>query len=369
MLLLILTGIFFRPFICALAFPYLNLVYSLVFLICLGVYLIYKRPVFAKNQALVWPLSLFYLALCLSVIFSQDRSNSLALVYQYLNGLGLLWVAVSLSEKNKLLTIRTLILAGLAVSLLSLYHYFFGFSHVLDYSSANNLTSPFILDYLQRKRAFFPFVTPGALGGYLAMIFFLVLACKNRFWPAGLIFTALLLTKSLGAFLSLLCALVVYLGVQGKLKKNHFRILAGLLLLLIIMIVWRSSTQKEHLQPVFSALMRINYWQESLAIIKGHPFVGIGLGNFNLPNSRYAHNAYLQIWAEMGILGLASFLWMIAVIFRNCLKKLAQLPDKKQIAGLLAASSVFLIHNLFDFTFFLPEIALVWWVILGLASL
>ena len=249
---------------------------------------------------------------------------------------------------------------------MAIYQYLFGFKHVLDYLSTNKLSFPFTLDYLGRNRVFFPFLTPGALGGYLAMIIFLSLTNKNRIWFMMLIFPALLLTKSLSAFLSLFCALIIYFGVLGKLKKTNILLLAVLFLLIVVMVIGRSATQKEYLHPAFSAIMRLNYWQESLSVIKAHPFVGVGLGNFNLQNSRYAHNAYLQIWAEMGVLGLFSLIWIITSVLRAGFKNLAQSLHKRQIAGLLAASVVFLAHNFLDFTFFLPEISLIWWVILGL---
>ena len=195
----------------------------------------------------------------------------------------------------------------------------------------------------------------------------LFLINKNGIWFTLLVFTALLLTKSPNAFLSLFWVLIIYFGIQGKLKKANILLLAGLFLLIIAVIIGRSLTPQGHLHPVFSAMMRLNYWQESLAIINAHPFAGVGLGNFNLQNSRYAHNTYLQIWAEMGLFGLFSLAWIIATAFKICFKNLAQSLDKRQIAGLLAASAVFLVHNFLDFTFFLPEISLIWWVILGLA--
>ncbi|MFH1191362.1 MAG: O-antigen ligase family protein [Candidatus Omnitrophota bacterium] len=367
MLLVILILIFVRPFICALAFPYLNLAYFLALLIFLGGYLIYKKPAFAKIQPFIYSLVLFFLALCAAVIFSQNKIHSLEQLYQYISGLGLFLIVVSFSEKDKLLTMQTVILAGLAVSLLASYQYFFGFNHVSEYLLNNKLSFPFALDYLQSKRVFLPFVTPGALGGYLAMILILSIVNKYRMWLIPLIFFALLLTKSVSAFLSLFCALIIYFGVQGKLKKINFLLLAGLFLLIVVMIIGRSVTQKAYLHPVFSTIMRLNYWQEALAVIKAHPFVGVGLGNFNLSNSRYAHNSYLQIWAEMGILGLFSLIWIVSVVFKVGFKNLTQSLYKRQIAVLLAASAVFLIHNFLDFTFFLPEISLIWWVILGLA--
>jgi len=366
MLLIILILIFIRPFICALAFPYSNFFYSLTLLIFLGAYLIYKKPLFTKKSGLVYPFVFFYLALSLSLFFSQDRFNSLAQLYQYLSGLGLLWVASSLPAEDRLNTIKLILLAGLIISALAIYQYLFGFKHVLDYLSPNQTSWPFLLSYLQRKRAFFPFVTPGALGGYLAMVMFLSLSSKNRIWFILPVFVALLLTKSVSAFACLLGGLVVYFAVQHKLKRINILLLGGLFLLVLIMIIGRSATEQGYLQPGFSALMRLNYWQETLMIIRDHPLVGIGLGNFNLANSRYAHNSYLQVWAEMGILGLVSLIWIIWAVMRAGLKKLTQTPGQKQAACLLAASAVFLMHNAIDFTFFLPEVSLIWWVILGL---
>jgi O-antigen ligase len=91
----------------------------------------------------------------------------------------------------------------------------------------------------------------------------------------------------------------------------------------------------------------------------------VGLGNFNLFSARYAHNSYLQFWAETGILGITSLLWLIAAVLKSAIKSVKQSKDKKFMAGLITANAVFLIHNLFDFTFFLPEVSLIWWVIFG----
>lgn len=366
MLLILLAAIFIRPFISAQAFPYLNFVYSAGLLAFLGIYVICKKLSFSKFQALIYPVILFILALFISLIFSQNKINSLAQLYKYISGLLLFLAAASLSEDDKSLVIQAILLTGLTVSLLAIYQYFLGFRHVADYLANNRLVFPFASDYLSRGRVFFPFVTPGALGGYLAMVIPLLLINKNRIWLILPIFLALFLTGSLGAFLSLFCALIIYFCLGGKLKKSKVAVLFGLFIAMIVIFIYRSATRIEHIQPYFSTVMRLNYWKETLGIIQAHPFAGIGLGNFNLRMSRYAHNSYLQIWAEMGILGLFAFTWIAYAVLKSCIKNLAQLPYKRQAACLLAAGLVFLIHNFLDFTFFLPEVVFVWWVILGL---
>jgi putative inorganic carbon (HCO3(-)) transporter len=365
MLLIFLIIIFILPFISSLAFPYLNTVYSVTLAIFLGAYVFYEKPSFPKTKIIIHPIILFFLVFFVSGLFSQNKLNSLSEVNNYIAGVLLFFVAASLSERGKTLVMETIILSGLVISFLAIYQYFFGFKHVLDYLSNNGFSSPFVLDWLQRKRAFLPFVTPNALGGYLALVLPLVLV--NKTWFILPIFFALLLTKSLGALFALFCASVIYFFLQDKLKKINILFLAGLLVLIAVIFILRSVTPNQHTLPVFSSIMRLNYWQGTWEIIKAYPFLGVGPGNFNLMMSRYAHNSYLQIWAEMGILGLISFIWIIAGIFKVCFRSLKNSFHKVRITVLLTASAVFLIHNFFDFTFFLPETVYIWWIILGLA--
>jgi O-antigen ligase len=367
MLPVILAMVFIRPFISSLAFPFLDLIYCLCLLVFLSVYLICRKPEYSRIRDLRYPLAAFCLVLYLAVLFSSQKAESFACLYQYACGLGFFLFAATLSGKEKDRAIRVILWGGVAVGLLGGYQYLFGFRHVLDYLSGSVNSSSFALDYLQRRRIFAPFVTPSALGGYLAMVILLALSGKKSTWMAWALFLVFFLTKSPGAFLSLFLALLIYISVQGKFRKKDFIILTVLLLLLTAMVAIRSFTHKHYLQPGFSVSMRLQYWRESLVFIKAHPWLGAGLGNFSLGSSRFAHNSYLQLWSETGLLGLAGFCWFIFSALKICLKNIKESVDKKYAAGVLAAVSVFLIHNFMDFTFFLPEVSFIWWVILGLA--
>lgn len=367
MLATLLTLIFIRPFISSLAFPYLNLIYSTLLLSFLVAWLIAKRVSLKHFPQIKLPLILFILALLISLCFSQDPLLSLGELYKYATGFLIFLCVFSLAFKDKKKILLCLVWSGLLVSAFAIYQYFFGFRHLSDYILRQQISDPFILDYLGRKRVFSPFVTPTVLGGYLAMIIPLALSQRNKVYLIIPLAIALLLTKSISALLSIFAGILFYFYWDGRLERKKIIAIGGIWVIAALVLMTRLSTTKEHLQPLFSALMRLNYWGDTLGIIKAAPLTGAGLGNFNLAYSRYAHNAYLQIWAEMGILGICAFFWLIIKAYKLAYQDIRNLADKQTpLIGLMAASAVFLIHNFVEFTFFLPEVTTLWWVILGL---
>jgi len=365
--LIFLALIFIRPFISSLAFPYANTMYSYILMLFLGVYLIRYGIERGRVEPLKLALIIFCITLIISVFFSQDRLNTFKELYKYITGILLLIVSASALRETKLKIINIIIFAGLIISLLAIYQYFFGFRHVLEYMRHNNINSDFALDYLKRNRVFFPFVTADILGGYLIMILALVLIDKKYRWFIFPILCALLLTKSLGALLSLFLGLVIYFCLQDAVKRKKVAFFLGLSALSIVLVfVIRQLTSKEHTQPVFSILTRMSYWQGALCVIKAHPIAGVGLGNFGLAASRYAHNSYLQIWAEAGVLGIIGFSAVIFTIMKIGYARIKQAKDSTILKGLMVALIMLLFHNLIDFTLFLPEVFFIWWVIAGL---
>ncbi len=364
---LLLTLIFIQPFaffLIEFSFPYF--IYSSLLLIFLMVWILVKGLPLERIRPIKYPIIAFSAALLVSLIFSYNKIVSLKELYKYITSLLLFLIATSLSGKEKTMLVKGIILAAILVSILAIYQYVFGFKHLWEYIAKNNITDPFILDYVNSKRVFIPFVTPNVLGGYLAMIIPLTLIGKKKLLVAVPLSFALLLTQSIGATLSLFLSIIVYFYLQEKLGKKGFFFLFGLLIITILVLVTRFTTAKQQLHPAFSTLMRLNYWKGTLQIIKLAPLTGVGLGNFNISYTRFAHNSYLQLWAEMGILGLISILWLIAAIFKSAFDSINSAAHRNQTVCFISACSVFLAHNFIDFTFYLPEVAFIWWIILGL---
>lgn len=240
----------------------------------------------------------------------------------------------------------------------------------------------FALEYLSRGRAFIPFPTPTALAGYL--ILFAPLSCaflfKNQKKPNApvcatnilslLIFfgisLALLSTQSLGALLSLAIAATIALFQ----KKYHFKKTTALFTILFLGIALitvfylRKSQALEFNQPHVSISNRFFYWKQAALNIMHHPWLGFGLGNYPHFKTISAHNTYLQIWAETGILGFLAFLMLAAQMFKKAFKE--NFKENPHLFSLWIGSIAFLIHNACDFTFFYPEIALQWWAVAAL---
>ncbi|MGD0336264.1 MAG: O-antigen ligase family protein [Candidatus Omnitrophota bacterium] len=366
MTLVLLILIFIRPLIASLAFPVLNAIYSPLLLLFLAAWIIVYGLKTEAIRPIQYPLFLFILALLVSVLSSQNIGLSISCLDKYALAI-LIMVIVSSLKKETDTIISCLLFTSFLVSCLAFYQYIFGFQRVLTYMAKNNIYDPFSWEYIAQRRVFFPFVTPNTLAGYLSMMLPLALTKRNRFIFILPLTLALLLTRSLGGISSAAAAILLYFCLT---KKFNAKIIAGMAALaigtILVVLAIRSSAVKTHFQPAFSAVMRINYWRETLRIIWAHPLLGIGLGNFNIAYSRFSHNSYLQIWAEMGILGIVSFLWIVWSFGLCALKNIKKSRNNIAIACLAAAGASFCLHNFLDFSFFLPEVSLLWWIICGL---
>ena len=368
MQLLVLALIFIRPFISSLAYPWANSVYSLAFIAILLFWLTRNKAALEKLKQLSLPVICFSLALALSYYFSINRIVSSGELYKYLNAILLILAFAGLTDENKKHYLAGILTCGIVISILAIYQYFIGFAHLRNFINTHNITTPFVLDYLRQKRVFFPFVTPSTLAGYLAMVAPLILLYKRRAWLAIPLFYALFLTQSLGAFISLFLAALIYVLLRNDSRKIIGIFLLGLASFIPLIFFMRVVSGKGHLSPLFSVFMRVNYWQDTIGIITLHPLLGVGLGNFNLLYSRYAHNSFLQFWAEAGLFSIASLCWLVYAVIKNSAYKIKGIAKDKEALVLITCLSAFVFHNLWDFSFFLPEVSLIWWAILGLLS-
>lgn len=85
-----------------------------------------------------------------------------------------------------------------------------------------------------------------------------------------------------------------------------------------------------------SNTQRLLIWKASLKSIVKHPALGIGIGNFPVVLNQdiklskagsSAHNLYLHIAAEMGLLALVAALWFLIVLIQKIFRHFRDSPD------------------------------------------
>lgn len=125
---------------------------------------------------------------------------------------------------------------------------------------------------------------------------------------------------------------------------------------------------------------RLFMWQAAWRMIEDRPIIGHGLNTFMANyltywvggerQPRYAHNCYLQIWAETGLLGLGTFLvliWCTVGLWLRAMRGMPEGPNRLMLLGLTAGLVAFLVQSAFDTNFYALRQAVLFWVLAGFA--
>jgi len=111
----------------------------------------------------------------------------------------------------------------------------------------------------------------------------------------------------------------------------------------------------------YAVIERLAHWQAALDMVRDHFWLGVGFGNYEPAYHHYAlinwpfplghaHNYYLNLLAETGVLGLAAYVGVWTAVFWQTIRLLYRLDNlPRGIAlGLLAAFSALAVHHLVD---------------------
>jgi putative inorganic carbon (HCO3(-)) transporter len=111
----------------------------------------------------------------------------------------------------------------------------------------------------------------------------------------------------------------------------------------------------------YAVLERLAHWQAAIDMARAHPWLGVGFGNYEAAYPHYrlmnwihplghAHNYYLNIMAETGLLGTAAYLFFWAAVIGQSVRQIGRLgwPWRGVALGLLAAWAYLSVHHLVD---------------------
>jgi O-antigen ligase len=126
---------------------------------------------------------------------------------------------------------------------------------------------------------------------------------------------------------------------------------------------------------------RAHFWRGAVEIVKAHPVLGVGLGAFSAAYTRYdtlsgtyrleqAHNDYLQLLTDAGLVGGLLGLFFVAWLFREAFRRMRSHDRfRRGVAlGALTGCAGALVHSLFDFTLHTAANGLMFLVLAALAT-
>lgn len=172
------------------------------------------------------------------------------------------------------------------------------------------------------------------------------------------------------------CALVI------KKRFNFLFLALAFILLLFLMPLSRVRVIQSMSLSNFDCIRndsRFQLWTAAVNIFKDFPILGAGPGNYGdlmqnfSPEKLYdgtthmhAHNTYLEVLAEMGILGLMSFLWIFVLFFKVCYRSIRGSPNAYNISFMIMFVGV-AVSELFVSTILVGvSLPVVFWFLLGM---
>jgi len=202
---------------------------------------------------------------------------------------------------------------------------------------------------------------------------------------AGVLFLTLVNSLSRGAWIALACGVLVMVFALGRRAKAAIAVLLASVLLIVVLALAGAVppvlsdrfdqlvTQIQIFDPRgvvptpdnYALVERMVHWEVAGNMFLSNPWTGVGFGNFNTlftkfgiqgwPYSRgNAHNYYLNVAAETGVVGLIGYMIMLITAFTvgfRALRRVRLRGDtygEAVVIGALGLLTTFVVHNFFE---------------------
>jgi putative inorganic carbon (HCO3(-)) transporter len=341
-----------------------------------------RRDLALAGGRLMLSLALVLLALLASSLMADRLGLAYKEIIKWLElvTVFLFSVAYLKTERRQQVILSALFLAGTAEALYGVFQYVTG-------------QGPSAFTLGEALRAYGHFEQPNPFAGYLATILPLGVALAVRRRPRAFAILAavaacsagagILLSLSRGAWVGVVLALAVMLATWSQASRRWLAPAAGgvaVLILLTASSVLPAGWSDRLVAVVenfgifdvrtvqvtsenFAVVERMAHWQAAWYMLLDHPILGVGAGNYpaaydsySLPGWRealgHAHNYYLNMAAEAGLVGAAALGLLMVQIYRSIASGLKASPSgtyrRALLVGLLGSFVVLTVHNLFD---------------------
>ncbi len=333
--------------------------------------------------ALDWATVGFVVLAAASLAVSQNKGVSLREFRVIVLEPALFYWMIRMGVRERAVLRRlaiSLLVAGLAVSLYGLYQY-------VAHGDA------IVVEGVRRMRAVYG--SPNNLSLFLGRVIPLALAIAlagTTHWlrRASAVVLAVLvlcffLTFSRGGWLlSLPAGFLTVAFLRGR--RTTLMVLGALLLCLALLLPIAGTERLTSLLDLEqgTTFRRIGLWRAAWRMISDHPITGVGLDNFlyrypdymlpeawEEPNLSHPHNIVLDFWTRLGIGGPVVLAVLLLAFFQAALRLYWRLPEGDEhaiILGWTASMVATLAHGMVDHSYFLVDLALVFFLTLGWVS-
>ncbi len=346
------------------------------------------------------PLWLFVGLAIVSCVFSIYKYVSFEETLRLLTMVGVLYLVVNNFDRWMSFRLAaTVIIMGTAMSILGLSQYFLGLDHSW-WRPENFIASTYVNH--NHFAGYLEMAIPLAIASTFALKREKISPVKLLSLRIGLIIApvfmlvAFLLSQSRGGWISLAISLLVMNIVLIKKKVLPKITLYVFLFFIFIVVAYILSGTDDIAQRLRSVEQinnessldgRIEMWKGSIEMIKANPLIGTGIGTFEWGFPRYrpeglnvranfAHNDYLDMMTEMGLLALPLMLWMIFSLISAGLNWQDKTKTDKSkssfglLEGIMLGSAIGILslslHGLVDFNFHIPANMLTFSVLAGI---
>jgi len=355
---------------------------SVLFFICYFLFAEVKVSEVYQEKALIWILTFFCVSLFVSTFVAKYRIEAIKYDLRIIVTMILFCLLLSFlfKEKLKIFSINVLIIVGILAS-------FFGILQFLHIDCVKNFLVHWghgtwpnaATSFFQHKNVF---------GNYLVLLLLITIGQLENIqyrpyrvflgFIIGLFVLTLGLSLSRSAWVAFLVAASLFIFIKRRSKRVILGAIALTLFFLVAITVHHVGRERiiDHTTRKLWELKfdevsggRKKYYQSTALIVKQYPIFGIGLNNFK---NRYhefinappnvtlnAHNQYLNILAEQGLLGFFIFIVFVAYLIRLAISNINKGGNEFYALAIFA----YLIGALFDYLWYDYSFIFMFWFV------
>ncbi|MGE5197629.1 MAG: O-antigen ligase family protein [Deltaproteobacteria bacterium] len=368
-----------------------------IWLVLFGLFWLMKKIFSAYSRMPETAANFFLLALALfsflSVINTISMESSAIGIVKIFKNLVLFFAAVDiLNNRRSIKRITWTIILGLTLlSFDGIFQYVYGKDFIRGYPIHIGLRYPPTTASVWRIGASME-GGPNDYATYLITLIPMLLSLILYYFKGekkiipGLIgmiaFFCMFNTQYRGAALGFVLIMLLF----GFIKKDvRFVVILLIFILLLPFVLPKTliSWALTHLNPYdffVEEFGRRWHWYSAMNMIKAHPFIGVGINTYSINYDHYkmatdplsgfyAHNAYLQMAAEIGLLGLFAFLGAVIAIARNWWKSYKKISEpwlRTVSLGAIGGFTGYLSASILESTLHSSNLAVLFWFMASL---